>query len=88
MRYCYQRALDDNPKAAGAGQLVLRVVDGGEVEAASFTSDDDFPASLGACVSARARASQFDQPQAGPATITVPIKFMLVTRTEPAPPSP
>src|SRR5882724_7984179 len=67
-RACYQRGLADNPDAAGAVTLTIRVGPGGEVQSVSASSGS-LPASVVSCVKARAQAAQFDAPEGGSAVI-------------------
>jgi len=74
-RACYQRGLADNPDAAGAVTLTIRVGPGGEVQSVSASSGS-LPASVVSCVKARAQAAQFDAPEGGSAVIQVPVTFV------------
>ncbi len=74
-RACYQRGLADNPDAAGAVTLTIRVGPGGEVQSVSASSGS-LPASVVSCVKARAQAAQFDAPEGGSAVIQVPVSFV------------
>ncbi|HYP97743.1 MAG TPA: AgmX/PglI C-terminal domain-containing protein [Polyangiaceae bacterium] len=74
-RACYQRALAENPDAAGNITLTIRVGAGGEVTGVSGSSGS-LPASVVACVKARAQAAQFDAPDGGSAVISVPVTFV------------
>lgn len=74
-RACYQRGLAENPDAAGAITLTIRVGPGGEVQSVSGSSGS-LPPSVVACVKARAQAAQFDQPEGGSAVISVPVTFV------------
>ncbi len=77
-RACHQRALNEDPEAAGSIRLSLRVGSAGQVEAASAAPAGRFPRSLVECVTARARAAQFEPPTGGPAILQVPITFTIV----------
>jgi hypothetical protein len=74
-RACYQRGLADNPDAAGAVTLTIRVGPGGEVQSVGASSGS-LPASVVSCVKARAQAAQFDAPEGGSAVIQVPVTFV------------
>ena len=74
-RNCYQRALAENPDAAGSITLTIRVGPGGEVQSVGGSSGS-LPASVVACVKARAQAAQFDAPEGGSAVISVPVTFV------------
>jgi len=74
-RSCYQRGLAENPDAAGNITLTIRVGAGGEVTGVSGSSGT-LPASVVACVKARAQAAQFDAPEGGSAVISVPVTFV------------
>jgi len=74
-RACYQRALAENPDAAGNITLTIRVGPGGEVTGVSGSSGT-LPASVVSCVKARAQAAQFDAPEGGSAVISVPVTFV------------
>jgi len=74
-RSCYQRGLAENPDAAGNITLTIRVGAGGEVTGVSGSSGT-LPASVVACVKARAQAAQFDPPEGGSAVISVPVTFV------------
>lgn len=74
-RSCYQRGLVADPSAAGRVQLAVRVGVSGEVADVVPTDTGGLPASIIACVVARARASQFDEPEDGSVIINVPITF-------------
>ena len=74
-RACYQRGLSENPDAAGAITLTIRVGPGGEVQSVGGSSGS-LPASVVACVKARAQAAQFDAPEGGSAVISVPVTFV------------
>lgn len=77
-RACHQRALNEDPEAAGSIRLLLRVGSAGQVEAASAAPAGRFPRSLVECVTARARAAQFDPPTGGPAILQVPVTFSVL----------
>ncbi len=64
-----------NPDAAGNITLTIRVGAGGEVTGVSGSSGS-LPASVVACVKARAQAAQFDAPDGGSAVISVPVTFV------------
>ncbi len=74
-RACYQRGLSENPDAAGSITLTIRVGPGGEVQGVGGSSGS-LPASVVACVKARAQAAQFDAPEGGSAVISVPVTFV------------
>jgi len=74
-RACYQRALAENPDAAGNITLTIRVGAGGEVTGVSGSSGS-LPPSVVACVKARAQAAQFDAPDGGSDVISVPVTFV------------
>lgn len=74
-RACYQRGLSENPDAAGSITLTIRVGPGGEVQSVGGSSGS-LPASVVACVKARAQAAQFDAPEGGAAVISVPVTFV------------
>jgi hypothetical protein len=74
-RACYQRGLAENPDAAGAITLTIRVGPGGEVQSVGGSSGS-LPPSVVACVKARAQAAQFDAPEGGSAVISVPVTFV------------
>lgn len=74
-RSCYQRGLAENPDAAGSITLTIRVGPGGEVQGVGGSSGS-LPASVVACVKARAQAAQFDAPEGGSAVISVPVTFV------------
>src|SRR3954471_823580 len=74
-RACYQRGLAENPDAAGSITLTIRVGAGGEVTGVSGSSGT-LPASVVACVKARAQAASFDAPEGGSAVISVPVTFV------------
>jgi hypothetical protein len=75
-RACHQRSLNDDPSAAGSARLQLKVAATGSVSAVTFSPSGNLPASLGACISARARGGVFDPP-AGGATVSVPLSFLI-----------
>jgi Ca-activated chloride channel family protein len=75
-RACHQRSLNEDPSAAGAARLMLKVSATGSVSAVTFTPTGNLPASLGACVAARARTAAFEAP-AGGATVIVPLSFLI-----------
>jgi hypothetical protein len=75
-RNCYQRGLSENPDAAGSIRLTIRVGAGGEVAGVSPAPSGSLPASVIACVVARAQAAQFDPPEGGSAVIAVPVTFV------------
>jgi len=74
-RNCYQRGLAESPDAAGSMSLSIRVAEGGEVAGVVPSPSGNLPASVIACVVARAGAAQFDPPQGGSVIITVPVSF-------------
>jgi Ca-activated chloride channel family protein len=78
-RSCYQRGLNENPSAAGAIRLGVRVGAQGQVVDAVPVATGTLPASVVACVVARARAAQFDPPEGGKATIQFPVTFTPTT---------
>jgi len=75
-RGCYQAGLADNPDAAGSIRLTIRVGAGGEVAGVSPASSGTLPASVVACVVARAKGAQFEAPQGGSAVVVVPVTFV------------
>lgn len=72
-RRCYQHVLRKNPKAAGKMLLTIEIGANGRVRSAKATGN--LPQQLKSCVSSRARAGQFDPPDEGHATLTVPLVF-------------
>jgi hypothetical protein len=68
--------LADNPDAAGSIRLTIRVGAGGEVAGVSPASSGTLPASVVACVVARAKGAQFEAPQGGSAVVVVPVTFV------------
>ena len=74
-RSCYQRGLAENPDAAGRIILAIQIAPGGEVAGVKPNPSGNLPASVIACVVARAQAAQFDPPQGGIAIINVPVSF-------------
>ena len=75
-RNCYQRGLAENPDAQGSLRLTIFVGSGGAVTNVTPNgTTGNLPASVVACVVARARAAQFDPPESGNATIAVPVNF-------------
>ena len=83
-RACYQRGLAENPDAGGRITLIVRVAAGGEVEAVTPSPSRNLPASVIACVVARARAAQFDPPEGGSAIINVPVTFASEGNVDPS----
>jgi TonB family protein len=73
---CYERALAQNADAEGRIALSIRVGPGGEVQSVSADTSGNLPPSVGACVSARARAAQFEPPEGGLAVVQVPVTFV------------
>jgi hypothetical protein len=67
-RFCYTRALRENNSLEGSLSVAIDVGAGGEVVAATTTATGgkQLKAQLGACVEARAKASQFDAPSGKP----------------------
>jgi hypothetical protein len=74
-RRCYARGLAEDPDASGKVQLELRIGPQGEVVTATAKANGNFPASVAACMEARARAARFDPPQGGAAKIVIPFVF-------------
>ena len=70
------RGLAENPDASGSVRLTIRVGAGGEVAGVTATPSGSLPASVVACVQARAQAAQFDAPEGGSAVIAVPVSFV------------
>ena len=68
-RNCYQRGLAENPDAAGRIILAIQIAPGGEVASVKPNPSGNLPASVIACVVARAQAAQFDPPQGGIAIV-------------------
>jgi hypothetical protein len=79
-RNCFNRALAADPSLQGGTlRLVINVaVDGKVSNATSSAPTGNLPASVVACVVARARVAQFAAPQGGSATITVPVTFAAI----------
>src|SRR5690606_12392102 len=75
-RACYQRSLAENPDAQGSIHLTLRVGPGGEVQGVTASTTGSLPASVVACVKARASAGQFAPPDGGSAIVKVPVTFV------------
>jgi len=74
-RNCYQRGLAQDPTAQGSLRLAISVARDGSVSSVTPSAvTGNVPASVVACVVARARAAQFDSP-GGTATVTVPVTF-------------
>jgi hypothetical protein len=73
---CYDRALAQNADAQGRIALSIHVGPGGEVQSVSAETSGNLPSSVGACVSARARAAQFELPEGGLAVVQVPVTFV------------
>ncbi|HYJ10436.1 MAG TPA: VIT domain-containing protein, partial [Polyangiaceae bacterium] len=74
-RNCFQRGLAEDPDSEGKIQLQILVGAGGEVRAVTPTPTGCLPASVVACVVARAQAAQFDPPEGGQSVIGVPVTF-------------
>ena len=87
-RNCYQRGLAENPDAAGRIILAIQIAPGGEVASVKPNPSGNLPASVIACVVARAQAAQFDPPQGGIAIINVPVSFAADGDTAPPAPKP
>jgi hypothetical protein len=85
-RNCYQRGLAEDPAAAGSIRLGIRVGAQGQVTGVAPAPTGTLPASVVACVVARARAAQFDPPEGGNSTIEVPITFKLDSVVSPSEP--
>ncbi|HEY6081660.1 MAG TPA: hypothetical protein VIW29_22750, partial [Polyangiaceae bacterium] len=77
-RACHQRVLNADPEAAGSLRMQLRVGAQGQVEAVNVIPSGQLPASLLACVQARARSAQFEPPTGGSATLVLSVAFTLV----------
>lgn len=75
-RACYQRGLSENPDAQGSIRLTIRVGPGGEVQSVAAVPSGNLPASVIACVKARASAAQFNPPEGGAAAVVVPVTFV------------
>lgn len=75
-RRCYQRGLEQNPDISGSIRLTIQVGPGGGVSSVSGGATGNIPASVVACVKARASAAQFSPPDGGSAVINVPISFV------------
>lgn len=75
-RACYQRGLSENPDASGSIGLTIRVGPGGEVISVSAKPSGTIPASVVACVQARAKSAQFSPPDGGSAVVVVPVTFV------------
>ncbi len=75
-RNCYNRGLQENPDAQGNIKLSITVGAGGEVANVTATPSGNLPASVIACVQARARAAQFDPPEGGSAVVVVPVTLV------------
>ncbi len=75
-RNCYNRGLQENPDAQGSIKLAIKVGAGGEVAGVTASPSGNLPASVIACVQARARAAQFDPPEGGSAVVNVPVTFI------------
>ncbi|HVY30333.1 MAG TPA: VIT domain-containing protein [Polyangiaceae bacterium] len=80
-RACYQRGLNEDPNATGSIRLTIKVGPGGEVVAVTPAPAGQLPASVIACVVARARAAQFAPPDSGSPVIAVPITFTSTLET-------
>ncbi|MES1188226.1 MAG: VIT domain-containing protein [Myxococcales bacterium] len=77
-RNCYQRALVSDPNAEGSVRVVISVGPTGAVTNATATAaSGNVPASVTACIAARARAAQFEPPDRGSATIAVPVTLVI-----------
>lgn len=74
-RRCYQRGLQLDPSMAGRVVLVIGVGPDGSVASAKPGGVSGNLGSVVSCVVARARAAQFDPPEGGGATISIPIIF-------------
>jgi Ca-activated chloride channel family protein len=85
-RNCYNRALPQNPEACGKIILTIGVGSDGGVQRVSTASTGSLPDTAVACVKARAQAAQFDPPQGGKATITVPITMITEDGCDDTPP--
>lgn len=86
-RNCFQRGLALDPSAQGGLRVVIRVGPTGQVTNATASSvTGNLSAAVVACVVARARAAQFDAPDGGAATVTVPVTFTSDGGPGPSPP--
>src|SRR6185503_19207590 len=70
-----QRGLNENPEAQGTVRLLISVGPSGAVSSVTVVPSGNLPASVIACVQARARAAVFDPPEGSP-TIQVPVTFV------------
>ncbi len=75
-RNCFQRGLAEDPSIQGSLRLLINVGPSGEVTNATPGNVSGLPPAVVACVVSRARAAQFDAPEGGPSTITVPVTFV------------
>ena len=85
-RACVNRGLQQNPDIQGVIRLTIKVGRQGEVEGVAAQPTGELPASVVACVQARASAAQFDPPEGGQASIAVPVTF--VKQGDEPPPEP
>ncbi len=75
-RACYNRGLNENPDISGRINLVLRIGPGGEVTSVSASKTGNLPASVVACVKARAQSGRFSPPEGGASAVSVPVNFV------------
>lgn len=75
-RSCYEKLLQDNPKASGRLVVDVRISESGAVDAADALEDSMESDAFRECVLNRFRNSTFPAPEAGCAEVRIPLRFM------------
>lgn len=77
---CYDRTLQDDPSVIGSATLVARIGPDGRVVSVSPSKVIGLPGNLVACLVICANSAQFAPPEAGGATVVIPLSL----RSEPS----
>lgn len=75
-RRCYNRALKDDPKAAGSVRLTAIIGPDGRVVSVTPSAPIGLPGNMIVCLIVRVSSAQFAPPDGGKATIVIPTSFV------------
>jgi hypothetical protein len=75
-RACYNRGLQSNPEMSGSVKVTARIGPNGEVQSVTATPGGSISGDVASCIASRVRSAQFDPPEGGAATISIPVTLV------------
>ena len=75
-RRCYTNGLNSDPNMSGKVTLTARIGPNGEVQSVSVSTSGTISGDVAQCIANRLRSAQFDPPEGGTATISIPVTLI------------